>query len=122
MPAKSFLRLLYPYGDPPSSPPRSFLGPSEPLQVPLNSSWHPQGAPPPPPQILPSTPRPLSVNPLLPTAVATRIEVPPQTVTAKKGETVTFRCVAAFDPGLAHHGLEWRRDGRLLRETADSDK
>ncbi|KAM6228596.1 LOW QUALITY PROTEIN: neural cell adhesion molecule L1 [Spheniscus humboldti] len=53
--------------------------------------------------------------------VATRIEVP-QSTTAKKGETVTFRCVAAFDPGLAPRGLEWRRDGRLLRETADSDK
>ncbi|CAM9167165.1 unnamed protein product, partial [Bubo scandiacus] len=43
-------------------------------------------------------------------------------MTAKKGETVTFRCVATFDPGLASHGLEWRRDGRLLGETADSDK
>ncbi|KAM6106896.1 LOW QUALITY PROTEIN: neural cell adhesion molecule L1 [Phoenicopterus ruber ruber] len=52
---------------------------------------------------------------------ATRIEVP-QSTTAKKGETVTFRCVAAFDPGLAPRGLEWRRDGQLLRETADSDK
>ncbi|KAF1396950.1 Neural cell adhesion molecule L1, partial [Spheniscus humboldti] len=65
---------------------------------------------------------PPPVNPLLPVAVATRIEVPPQSTTAKKGETVTFRCVAAFDPGLAPRGLEWRRDGRLLRETADSDK
>ncbi|NXT22977.1 NGCA protein, partial [Syrrhaptes paradoxus] len=53
---------------------------------------------------------------------ATRIEVPPQSATAKKGETVTFRCVAAFDPDLVPHGLEWRRDGRPLRETADSDQ
>ncbi|NXL40725.1 NGCA protein, partial [Glaucidium brasilianum] len=62
------------------------------------------------------------INPSPPVAVATRIEVPPQSMTAKKGETVTFRCVATFDPGLASHGLEWRRDGRLLSETADSDK
>ncbi|NWU52524.1 NGCA protein, partial [Dromas ardeola] len=53
---------------------------------------------------------------------ATRIEVPPQSTTAKKGETVTFRCQAAFDPGLAPRGLEWRRDGQLLHETADRDK
>ncbi|NXW87914.1 NGCA protein, partial [Alopecoenas beccarii] len=53
---------------------------------------------------------------------ATRIEVPPRSITAKKGETVTFRCVATYDPGLVAHGLEWRRDGRLLRETPDSDK
>ncbi|XP_068780304.1 neural cell adhesion molecule L1 isoform X2 [Struthio camelus] len=53
---------------------------------------------------------------------ATRIETPPQSTTAKKGETVTFRCVAAFDPELAPRGLEWRRDGQILHETADSDK
>ncbi|NWJ10337.1 L1CAM protein, partial [Crypturellus undulatus] len=55
-------------------------------------------------------------------AAATRIETPPQSTTAKKGETVTFRCGAAFDPDLAPRGIEWRRDGHLLRETADSDK
>ncbi|NWI19775.1 L1CAM protein, partial [Crypturellus soui] len=50
-------------------------------------------------------------------------ETPPRSTTAKRGETVTFRCAAAFDPALAPRGvLEWRRDGRLLRETADSDK
>ncbi|KAM6307728.1 LOW QUALITY PROTEIN: neural cell adhesion molecule L1, partial [Podargus strigoides] len=53
---------------------------------------------------------------------ATRIEVPPRSTTAKRGETVTFRCAAAFDPTLAPRGLEWRWDGRLLREAADSDK
>ncbi|NXM71112.1 NGCA protein, partial [Serilophus lunatus] len=52
----------------------------------------------------------------------TRIEVPPQSVTAKKGETVTFSCAAAFDPGLEPRGLEWLRDGRALQESADSDK
>ncbi|NWQ94302.1 L1CAM protein, partial [Burhinus bistriatus] len=65
---------------------------------------------------------PPALNLLPPAAAATRIEVLPQSTTAKKGETVTFRCVAAFDPGLAPRGLEWRWDGRLLRETADSDK
>ncbi|NXX10971.1 L1CAM protein, partial [Podargus strigoides] len=55
-------------------------------------------------------------------AAATRIEVPPRSTTAKRGETVTFRCAAAFDPTLAPRGLEWRWDGRLLREAADSDK
>ncbi|NXV70633.1 NGCA protein, partial [Atlantisia rogersi] len=52
----------------------------------------------------------------------TRIETPPKNTTAKKGETVTFRCGATFDPTLHPRGLEWRRDGRLLRDTADSDK
>ncbi|XP_053908237.1 neural cell adhesion molecule L1 isoform X2 [Cuculus canorus] len=53
---------------------------------------------------------------------ATRIEEPPQSATVKKGETVTFRCVATFDPALATHGIQWLRDGQPLAETADSDK
>ncbi|NXS08506.1 NGCA protein, partial [Neodrepanis coruscans] len=55
-------------------------------------------------------------------AAPTRIEVPPQSVTAKKGETVKFSCGAAFDPGLEPRGIEWLRDGRALQESADSDK
>ncbi|NXK77694.1 NGCA protein, partial [Amazona guildingii] len=55
-------------------------------------------------------------------SAATRIEVPPQSVTAKKGQTVTFRCGAAFDAGLSPRGLEWYRDGQRLQDTADSDK
>ncbi|XP_030330139.1 neural cell adhesion molecule L1 isoform X1 [Strigops habroptila] len=63
-----------------------------------------------------------SISAHLDIRVATRIEVPPQSVTAKKGQTVTFRCVAAFDPELSPRGLEWHRDGQRLQDTADSDK
>ncbi|XP_071657307.1 neural cell adhesion molecule L1 isoform X1 [Patagioenas fasciata] len=63
-----------------------------------------------------------SVSARLDVRAATRIEVPPRSVTAKKGETVTFRCVATYDPALVARGLEWRQDGRPLREAPDSDK
>ncbi|KAM6995837.1 LOW QUALITY PROTEIN: neural cell adhesion molecule L1 [Passerculus sandwichensis] len=53
---------------------------------------------------------------------ATRIAVPPQSVTAKKGETVTFTCGATWDPGLEPRGLLWLRDGKPVLESADSDK
>ncbi|XP_062367996.1 neuronal-glial cell adhesion molecule-like [Cinclus cinclus] len=53
---------------------------------------------------------------------ATRIEVPPQSVTAKKGETVTFTCRATFDPSLEPRGVLWLRDGTPVLETPDSDK
>uniref|UniRef100_A0A8V5GZ41 Neural cell adhesion molecule L1 n=1 Tax=Melopsittacus undulatus TaxID=13146 RepID=A0A8V5GZ41_MELUD len=62
-----------------------------------------------------------SVSAHLDVRAATRIEVPPQSVTAKKGQTVTFRCGAAFDPGLSPRGLLWYRDGQRLQDTADSD-
>ncbi|NXY89891.1 NGCA protein, partial [Alcedo cyanopectus] len=65
-----------------------------------------------------------SQGPLTPftPAAATRLEVPPQNVTAKKGETVSFRCVASFDPQLSPRGLEWRRDGHPVGDSRDSDK
>ncbi|XP_061299182.1 neural cell adhesion molecule L1 isoform X4 [Pezoporus flaviventris] len=63
-----------------------------------------------------------SVSAHLDVRVATRIEVPPQSMTAKKGQTVTFRCSATFDPGLSPRGLVWYRDGQRLQDTADSDK
>ncbi|NXU97629.1 NGCA protein, partial [Cettia cetti] len=53
---------------------------------------------------------------------ATRIEVPPQSVTAKKGEAVTFTCGASFDPGLEPRGVLWLRDGTPVEESPDSDK
>ncbi|NXV54354.1 NGCA protein, partial [Molothrus ater] len=57
-----------------------------------------------------------------PSPAATRIEVPPQSVTAKKGETVTFTCGATWDPGLEPRGLLWLRNGSPVLESADSDK
>ncbi|NXF42428.1 NGCA protein, partial [Nyctibius bracteatus] len=53
---------------------------------------------------------------------ATRIESPPQSTMAKKGETVTFRCGATFDPTLLPRGIEWLRDGQPLREMVASDR
>ncbi|NXN93080.1 NGCA protein, partial [Rhinopomastus cyanomelas] len=53
----------------------------------------------------------------------TRIAVPPRNITAKKGETVTFRCPVTFDPALASRGhLEWLWDGKVLSETPDSNR
>ncbi|XP_030826610.1 neural cell adhesion molecule L1, partial [Camarhynchus parvulus] len=63
-----------------------------------------------------------SVSARLDVRAATRIEVPPQSVTAKKGETVTFTCGATWDPGLEPRGLLWLRDGSPVLESADSDK
>ncbi|XP_077645776.1 neural cell adhesion molecule L1 [Lonchura striata] len=63
-----------------------------------------------------------SITARLDVRAATRIEVPPQSVTAKKGETVTFTCRASFDPGLQPRGLLWLRDGSPVLESPDSDK
>ncbi|XP_032939431.1 LOW QUALITY PROTEIN: neural cell adhesion molecule L1 [Catharus ustulatus] len=63
-----------------------------------------------------------SVSARLRVHAATRIAVPPQSVTAKKGESVTFSCGATFDPGLEPRGLLWLRDGTPVTESPDSDK
>ncbi|XP_054033254.1 neural cell adhesion molecule L1 [Dryobates pubescens] len=63
-----------------------------------------------------------SATALLHVRAPTRLLETPRSVTAKKGQAVTFRCVAQFDPQLTTNGLEWRRDGELLRDTPDSDK
>ncbi|CAM5072608.1 unnamed protein product [Natator depressus] len=53
---------------------------------------------------------------------ATRIELGPQSAVVKKSSNVTFRCLVRFDETLQEHGVEWRRDGRPIQESDDSDK
>ncbi|XP_044856555.1 neural cell adhesion molecule L1, partial [Mauremys mutica] len=53
---------------------------------------------------------------------ATRIVLGPQGAVVKKSSNVTFQCQARFDETLQERRVEWRRDGRPIRESDDSDK
>ncbi|KAM7133943.1 LOW QUALITY PROTEIN: neural cell adhesion molecule L1, partial [Macrochelys suwanniensis] len=64
----------------------------------------------------------VSISAWLEVKGATRIEVGPQSAVVKKSSNVTFQCLARFDETLRERGVEWRRDGRPLRESDDSDK
>uniref|UniRef100_A0A8C3HWU9 L1 cell adhesion molecule n=1 Tax=Chrysemys picta bellii TaxID=8478 RepID=A0A8C3HWU9_CHRPI len=64
----------------------------------------------------------VTINAWLEVKGATRIVLGPQSAVVKKFSNVTFQCRARFDETLPERGVEWRRDGRLIQESDDSDK